>query len=429
MTKFTIPLVFFVLCYTSIFAQIIDKVISATEVERIERALSADDMQGRETFTPGADRAADFIAAEFRKAGVLPLKSDSYFQEFEFQRRVFGNASVSLNGSAVTDKNVIAFSSKPDFTVNENSGYERIVVGPKDTLFPVVQRLIGSKSNAIVFVDTVHARLFNGLRKFRRESMPLENSVVFILTSLQPTSFSVDYHQTITPLRLRNVVGMIPGKKRKDEYVIYSAHYDHLGIKKANAEGDSIFNGANDDAAGVTAVIMLANYFNQIKNNERSIIVAAFTAEEIGGYGSQYFSQQLDPKKVMAMFNVEMIGTESKWGKNSAFITGYEQTDMGAIMQKNLQGSAFTFHPDPYPEQQLFYRSDNATLAKLGVPAHTISTSKMDVEKFYHTQDDEIETLDIANMTEIIKAIAISSQSIVSGKDTPSRVNTGKLRK
>jgi Zn-dependent M28 family amino/carboxypeptidase len=122
-----------------------------------------------------------------------------------------------------------------------------------------------------------------------------------------------------------------------------------------------------------------------------------------------------------------MIGTESKWGTNSAFITGYEKSDMGKILEKNLENTNFKFYPDPYPTQQLFYRSDNATLARLGVPAHTISTSKMDSEKFYHTQDDEIETLDMKNMAEIIKAIALSAQTIVAGKDTPSRVDSKQL--
>src|SRR3970040_2844963 len=101
---------------------------------------------------------------------------------------------------------------------------------------------------------------------------------------------------------------------------------------------------------------------------------------------------------------------------------------MGEILQKNLEGSVFKFHPDPYPKQQLVYRSDNATLARLGVPAHTISTSKMDNEPNYHKASDEIETLDMNNMTEIIKAIAISSSTIVSGKDTPTRMNTSKLK-
>jgi Zn-dependent M28 family amino/carboxypeptidase len=137
------------------------------------------------------------------------------------------------------------------------------------------------------------------------------------LSNAVPKEFIIEAKHEITEQKLANVVGMIPGKSRKDEYVVFSGHYDHLGVGKP-VEGDSIFNGANDDAAGTTAVIMLAKYFKALKNNERTIVFAAFTAEEIGGFGSQYFSRQFDADKVMAMFNIEMIGTESKWGKNSA---------------------------------------------------------------------------------------------------------------
>lgn len=217
-----------------------------------------------------------------------------------------------------------------------------------------------------------------------------------------------------------NVIGILPGKSKPDEYVIFSAHYDHLGMVKEGA--DRIYNGANDDASGTTAVIALAKYFKELNQNERTIIFVAFTAEEIGGFGSKFFSEKMDPAKVVAMFNIEMIGTESKWGKNSAYITGFEKTDFGTILQKNLEATDFNFYADPYPKEQLFYRSDNARLAAQGVPAHTISTSKMDVEANYHKLSDEVSTLDLDNMTEIIKAIAISSQSIISGKDTPSRV-------
>lgn len=217
-----------------------------------------------------------------------------------------------------------------------------------------------------------------------------------------------------------NVIGILPGKSKPNEYVIFSAHYDHLGMEKEGI--DKIYNGANDDASGTTAVIALAKYFKELDKNERTIIFVAFTGEEIGGFGSKFFSAKMDPSKVVAMFNIEMIGTESKWGKNSAYITGFEKTDFGTILQKNLKGTTFNFYQDPYPEQQLFYRSDNARLAAQGVPAHTISTSKMDVELNYHKLSDEVSTLDLDNMTEIIKAIAISSQSIISGEDTPSRV-------
>lgn len=219
-----------------------------------------------------------------------------------------------------------------------------------------------------------------------------------------------------------NVIGILPGKSHPDEYVVFSAHYDHLGINK-NGE-DKVYNGANDDASGVTAVISLARYFKELNQNERTIIFVAFTGEEVGGFGAGYFSNNINPDKVVAMFNIEMIGTESKWGKNSAYITGFEKSDFGLILQKNLKGSNFTFNPDPYPQEHLFYRSDNARLAYLGVPAHTISTSKMDSEPNYHKLSDEVSTLDLENMTEIIKSIAISSQSIISGKDTPTRVKS-----
>ena len=128
------------------------------------------------------------------------------------------------------------------------------------------------------------------------------------------------------------------------------------------------------------------------------------------------------------MFNIEMIGKASKWGINSAFITGFERSDFGTILQKNLKGTAFTFNPDPYPQQNLFYRSDNATLARLGVPAHTISTDQIDSDKLYHSVNDEVESLDIQNIVATIRAIALSSQTIVAGTDTPTRIDKSTVK-
>jgi Iap family predicted aminopeptidase len=227
--------------------------------------------------------------------------------------------------------------------------------------------------------------------------------------------------------KANNVIGILPGKSKSEEFVIFSAHYDHIGFAK-NGE-DKIYNGANDDASGTTAVIALAKYFKELNQNERTIIFVAFTGEEEGGFGSKFFSENMNPDSVVAMFNIEMIGTDSKWGKNSAYITGFEKSDFGTILQKNLKGSNFNFNPDPYPTQQLFYRSDNARLAAQGVPAHTISTSKMDNELTYHKVNDDIKSIDFDNMFEIIKSIAISSQTIIKAIDTPTRVEKLKPRK
>lgn len=230
-------------------------------------------------------------------------------------------------------------------------------------------------------------------------------------------------------IEMTNVVGVIKGRSKADEFVVFSAHYDHVGIQEQAVAGDSIANGADDDASGTTAVIALAKYFKELNNNERTIIFVTFTAEEIGGFGSKYFTEHIDPAKVIAMFNIEMIGKHSKWGTKSAFITGFERSDFGKILQKNTKGTDFKFEPDPYPEQDLFYRSDNARLAMVGVPAHSLSTDMIDTDPFYHTVDDEVETLDIRNMTDVIKGIAAGSKSIVSGQDTPTRIPPLEKRK
>jgi len=411
------------------FAQDIDKIINAAEVERIEKILSADDMQGRKTFTPGIDKAADFIAGEFAKSklGFFGY-ANSYFQDITMIKSKPAELSGMLGTDTLSTKNVAANTTAASIDINSLKNYEVKVVHAGDDFNKTVFPLFDLEKNIIVLVDTAHTRRFKSMQRFTGNAkFASAVSQIFILTTnLNPASIQLHIKNQLTEQHLKNVVGMIPGKSKKDEYVVFAGHYDHLGIGKPDAKGDSIYNGANDDAAGTTAVLMLAKYFSEQKNNERTLIFVAFTAEEIGGFGSRYFGKNVNAEKVMAMFNIEMIGTTSKWGTNSAYITGYEKSDMGKILQANLTGSKFHFEPDPYPKQNLFYRSDNATLAELGVPAHTISTSKMEEapndEPNYHKQSDEIGTLDMNNMAEIIKAIAISSKTIVSGKDTPTRV-------
>ena len=421
--------------------QQIDDIINAKEAERIEKMLSSDEMRGRKVFTPDIDKAADFIAAEFKAAGIQSMNPNgSYLQDFAMVRAKIINATAIIDGNTIDPKNIAVVSCRPDLKIDQNSGYEVVTIKPGGNLFRDIAAFTQPDKNVLVFVDTSYASGFSRLVSSKRAIFKTENNSVFILGNTLPKIFTIITKSEITEQKLANVVGVLPGKSqssgptsKKRELVIFSGHYDHLGIGKP-VNGDSIYNGANDNAAGTTAVIMLAKYFKKLNNNERTIVFAAFTAEEVGGYGSQYFSRLLPADKVMAMFNIEMIGTDSKWGKNSAYITGYEKTDMGSMLQKNLEGTGFTFYPDPYPKQNLFYRSDNATLARLGVPAHTISTAKMGTppeepfEPNYHKLSDQIETLDMGNMAMIIKAIALSSKGIIAGKETPTRVKIEELR-
>lgn len=412
-----------VFSFTTSSGQSIDKIINATEVERIETVLSSDAMEGRKTFTPAIDRAADFIRDEFNKAGLQYFSGLSSFrQDFSMIKTKLISSEATFDGLPIDPKNIITVTTARELLIDNNSGFEKVHISSAANLLREATKYAQSARNYLVLVDTSFASNFSRLARLTRESFKRNNTVLFVLSPSDPVTYKFSIKNELTESKLANVVGIIPGKSLPNEYVIFSAHYDHLGIGKPNDKNDSIYNGANDDAAGTTAIILLSRYFKNLKNNARTIVFAAFTAEEIGGFGSRYFSQQIDPEKVVAMFNIEMIGTESKWGTNSAYITGYDKSDFGKILQANLADSKFHFEPDPYPQQNLFMRSDNATLAALGVPAHTISTSKMDSEKYYHTQGDDISTLDMNNMAEIIKAIALSSVTIVSGKDTPTRI-------
>ncbi|MBC5839697.1 M28 family peptidase [Flavobacterium muglaense] len=416
-------------------AQSIDKIITVNKVTAVETVLAADDMQGRRAFTPGIDKASAYIESEFKKIGLQTFNgAKDYRQEFSMTEAKRTGLEVTIDGKKIDSGSMISFSYQAEVSFTESSPIAVVNIRAGDAFGPKFYEYYQSDKNLLVLVDNSFKRaLGNMMHMNQMAANPGKNTVVFVFGPVEANHFTIEATNTITTSKLNNVVGLLKGKSKPNEYVIFSGHYDHLGIGSPE-EGqphdakDSIYNGANDDAAGTTAVILLADYFKKMNNNERSIIFTAFVAEELGGYGAKYFSKQLDPEQVMAMFNLEMIGTESKWGRNSAYITGFDKSSMGEILQKNLEGSQFKFHPDPYPEQQLFYRSDNATLARLGVPAHTISTSKMDNEPNYHKASDEIGTLDMNNMTEIIKAIAISSSTIISGKDTPTRVDTAKLK-
>jgi hypothetical protein len=428
MKKYTIALALLAAGFSS-FAQDVNKLIQQNDVERIIKTLAADDMQGRGTFTPGIDKAATFIESEFKAAGLKPLTGATGFrQNFTVYRTVFTQMLVSIDGKAIAPENV-AIAAGSSFDWSNNADVQVVKIGADKNFQQEYRTYMRSDKKTLLLVDPHFEAFFKRLRGFLsggnvNTEAPTANPqhVVMVLGTFDNVkSYEVSYKTKTETPPIFNVAGMLPGKTKPDEYVVFSGHYDHLGIQKA-MEGDSIANGADDDASGTTAMITLAKYYKKLNNNDRTLIFVAFTAEEVGGYGATYFSKQLNPEKVVAMFNIEMIGKTSKFGANSAFITGYERSNFGEILQRNLEGTAFKFHPDPYPQQNLFYRSDNATLARLGVPAHTISTDQIDTDKLYHTVKDEFSSLDAANITATIRAIALSSRSIVSGKDTPTRI-------
>ncbi|WP_161890594.1 M20/M25/M40 family metallo-hydrolase [Pontibacter russatus] len=407
--------------------------ITQAETSRIVQTLSADDMQGRASFTPGIEKAADFIVNEFQRIGLKPLPGeDDLRQTFSMYRVLPQQQEATLNGKMIKPEHVFAITDKAELEWTGKEKRKVLVVSEKDDLRAVVSELNEAPEDVLVLVHPKQAELFGRYRHYMgsgtvKQQLGQSGSKVFVLTDEQAASgYQIEVENKVEQLQLTNVGGLIEGR-RKNEYVVFSAHYDHIGIQEPEA-GDSIANGADDDAAGTTAMIMLADYYKQQPQPERTLLFVAFAAEEMGGLGSRYFSEQLNPDQIVAMFNIEMVGKPSKFGPNTAYLTGFERSDLGPLMQKRLEGTAYDIHPDPYPEQNLFYRSDNATLARLGVPAHTISSVQIDQDTTYHTVNDELEQLDLAHLTNMIKAIALASVGVVNGEDTPARVDKSQVK-
>jgi Zn-dependent M28 family amino/carboxypeptidase len=218
-------------------------------------------------------------------------------------------------------------------------------------------------------------------------------------------------------ITLYNVVAVLPGKSKPEEIVVFSAHYDHIGIIRNKK--DSILNGANDNASGTTALLMLAKYFAARNDNERTLLFCAFSGEELGLMGSKDFVARIDPQKIIAGVNIEMIGIP-QFGEKAIFITGSNQSSFDNIIRKNLSRDDIRIVPEPDPEKNLFRRSDNYSFVKKGVVAHSIMASD-DADKCYHRTCDETRRIDIPNMTAIIKAIAKGTSTLVNGEDTPEK--------
>ncbi|RZL50450.1 MAG: M28 family peptidase [Pedobacter sp.] len=428
--KKTLYTLFFAFAVSIASAQDINKIITKDYVDHLIKTLASDEMQGRRTFTPGIDKAATFIENEFKEIGLKPLTgATGYRQTFNKYQLKLTSVAVSIDGKAVASENIAVLGNTAkelSFDGTNTSGWVKL--DPEKDFMTQYRALNKDGGKKLILVDVKFVDIFKRLKAQggrpvdEKDLAATKNAFVFVLdVDTVAKDFKVELKNEATAMPLFNVAGVIPGKSKAKELVVFSGHYDHMGIVTAK-NGDSIMNGADDDASGTSAMIALAKYYKKLNNNERTLIFVAFTGEELGMYGSTYFSKQLNPDEVVAMFNIEMIGKDSKFGKNTAFITGYEKSDLGKILQKNLEGTEFTFHPDPYVQQQLFYRSDNATLAALGVPAHTISTDMIDVDPHYHEVTDEYKTLDVENILSTIKAIAKSAVSIVKGIDTPSRI-------
>ncbi|MEH6657363.1 M28 family metallopeptidase [Leeuwenhoekiella marinoflava] len=205
-----------------------------------------------------------------------------------------------------------------------------------------------------------------------------------------------------------NIVAMLPGtdSKLKKEFVVIGAHYDHIGTAEA-VNGDTIANGANDNASGTSAVIELAKYFAKAKTNKRSIIFALFSAEELGLLGSGHLAERLKTTDInpYVMFNIEMIGVPMNDKDYTVYLTGYENSSMAQKFNAYAGAKVMGFLPQA-KQYSLFKRSDNyAFYEEFKIPAQTVSTFDFTNFDHYHQVGDEASIMDFEHIANVVNQL------------------------
>ena len=202
-----------------------------------------------------------------------------------------------------------------------------------------------------------------------------------------------------------NLVGRIGSFDNEKPTILIGAHLDHIGVNEENQE-DPIFNGANDNATGSTAVLQIAEFL-ATKQWNQNILVALFADEEKGLRGAAHLAERLKEEGVSLayMVNFEMLGATLTTGENQVYMTGYNLSDMPQIM--NAYAPKFVQFLPEAKQYNLFRRSDNYSFYKIhNIPAQTLSTFDFKNYDFYHKAGDEAEKLDVANMNRVISTSA-----------------------
>jgi Zn-dependent M28 family amino/carboxypeptidase len=242
----------------------------------------------------------------------------------------------------------------------------------------------------------------------------IENAATYLenqLKSYEVKSYFESYrdHFKVNKLDAFNVVGVIEGKdpKLKNEYIIIGAHYDHIGISNNIVSNDSIANGANDNAAGTSSVLAMAKYFSAKKNNKRSLLFVLFSAEEKGLLGSKHLAKKLKSENMnlYTMVNLEMIGVPFKDRDYTAFVSGFDKSNMANKLNEYLGSNVIGFS-EVSKKYNLFRQSDNYAFYKeFNLPCHTISSCDLSNYDYYHHVDDEADKLDYNHMASLINTI------------------------
>lgn len=397
----------FLLCllnFTSAYSQ------ESSLKENIEY-LSSDAMRGRENGSPELVECAFWIANQFREIGLeSPGFCEDYLQRIELLSVRNSYKSLKLNDTKVNDEDFFTLGQFDRINVTSPSDFKLFIIGEEDDINTAFFEIKNFTTSYAVLVHPIHKRRFERFKRyFTKNGLQLENKNKEYSFWVLSSENKVDNIQLVSRNDVErtviyNVIGVLPSKSGDDRKWIYSAHYDHIGIKTA-VDGDSIANGADDDASGVAAVIELAKRFSAEKPLDKTLCFVAFAGEELGLFGSKFLARETNLDSIEAMISFELIGKPNiDLGPESAFVSGFDLSYLPKDMSENIDPNKFMLFPDPYPNLNLFKRSDNYPFASYGIPAHSVS-SYSESDKSYHSVNDEIELLDIEHIQGVIDAI------------------------
>ncbi len=438
--------------------------ISAQSMRGHVSFLASDALQGRATPSTGLEVAAEYIAAQFRRAGLEAAGDNGYFQSAKFiqfdPNKQGAKVELETGGKRVAADieslriqvtHAVSLDDAPvlKFTAEDLAKVEALKhadVAGKVIAYHLVRFGQGAYRT---FAALRHLRpgllIVSGPGISRQARAQLvaadlrddEPSIIgqregeFASAIEHAKAGATDLKVTVHiaapkehTVPLKNVVAIVRGSDPvlKDTYLLVTAHYDHVGVK-SEGDGDRIYNGANDDASGTASVLEIASALAAMETKpKRSIVFVALFGEEIGLFGSQFYGRHpiFPLKKTVGDINLEHVGrTDANDGEKvaSASFTGFDYSGLPAIFQRAGEQVGVKVYKDEKRSDSFFARSDNQALADLGIPAHTLCVAFEFPD--YHDVGDEWPKLDYDNMAKVDRMVALGLVMIANSESAP----------
>ena len=416
--------------------------ISADSLRGNLSFLASDLLEGRATPSRGLDLAAEFIAAQFRRAGLEPAGDDGYFQTatltvreqnptgFEFTVSGGGKTiRVDPAQTSIALPQAVWIENAPVVLIESNRKIAPEEVSGKIVVLSVRGRVEVPQGAALVLSAAREAPSGPQVSDPEAPRGPGRSAVaspelIALLKSAKAVRATVHVSPAIEhPAKVRNVAALLRGSDPalKDTYVMLTAHYDHLGTRPTGE--DRIYNGANDDGSGTVSVIEIASALASMNPHpRRSILFVTFFGEERGLLGSRYYGRHpIEPlAQTIADLNLEQVGrTDATNGPQigTASITGFDFSEVPHILAAAGKLTGVKVYKDPSASDPYFARSDNQALADVGIPAHTLCVA-FDYPD-YHGVGDEWPKVDYANMAKVDRTVALGLLHLASDAPPP----------